>query len=59
MEHTILVHGTQSAVIVAVTPTQYTVTAYVSEVPTVAYDTATMDDATRWAKAVIAYPGTL
>jgi hypothetical protein len=54
MAHTILVHGNQTAVIIAYTPTMYTVTAYVNDVPSVAYDATTYADAERWAKAVIA-----
>ena len=56
MEHTIIVNGDQSAVIVTVSPTQHIVTSYVNATPTVAYDTTSYDDAIRWAKVVIAYP---
>jgi hypothetical protein len=53
MEHTILVNGTQSAVLTQYSPTQYTVQCYVGERPTVAYDATTAEEAERWAKAVI------
>ena len=56
MEHTIFVHGTQSAVIIEESPTRYTVTAYVNDAPSVAWDGTTWAEAARWAKAVIAYP---
>jgi hypothetical protein len=56
MQHTILVHGRQSTVIVEESPTAYSVTAYVDGSATVAYDTTSFAEAERWAKAVIAYP---
>ncbi len=56
METTLLVHGAQSAVITMSSPTVFTVTGYVEDEPTVAYDTTTYAEAERWAKAVIAYP---
>jgi hypothetical protein len=56
MQHTILGHESQTAVIIEYSPTQYTVTAFVEGTPTVAWDATTYADAERWAKAVIEYP---
>jgi hypothetical protein len=56
MQHTILVNGNQSAIIREESPTAITVTAYVDDSPSVAYDTTSYADAERWAKIVIAYP---
>lgn len=53
MEHTILTQGNQQAVIVEQGRFQFAVTAYVKNVPTVAYDTTTFANAERWAKVVI------
>jgi hypothetical protein len=54
--HTILVNKHESAIITEISDTAYSVTAYVDDSPSVAYDTTTYADAERWAKAVIAYP---
>jgi hypothetical protein len=56
MQHTIFVNGTQSAVIIETEATTYTVTAYVNDTPSIAYDTTAYAEAERWAKAVIEYP---
>jgi hypothetical protein len=56
MERTILVHQHQVAVIIAHSPTAYTVECFVDDISTVAYETHCPQAAERWAKAVITYP---
>ena len=55
-EHTILVCGPQVAVIIEQSPTMFTVTTYIGDAASVAYETTSYADAEQWAKAAIAYP---
>jgi len=56
MDHTIFVHGSASAVIRTHETGVIEVTAYVQDVPSVAWEAPSDAEAERWGKAVIAYP---
>ena len=56
MEHTIMVHGTQVAVIIEQSPSEFTVTTYDGNTAVIAYEATSYAEAEVWAKAVIDYP---